>query len=110
MLTEPKDGLPYDFDQVRVYTWNARKHRYETAYRERVTGALPVALGSQDFEKEGSLRTFTLQLKDKEGQAYAQVYKFNPPLVRKVFAPGEEHPTQSRKSAKRAHKSGRRRN
>jgi len=110
VLTEPKDGLPYDFDQVRVYTWNARKHRYETAYRERVTGALPVALGSQDFEKEGSLRTFTLQLKDKEGQPYAQVYKFNPPLVRKVFAPGEEHPTQSRKSAKRSHKSGRRRN
>jgi hypothetical protein len=101
VLTEPKDGMPYDFDQVRVYTWNTRKHRYETAYRERVIGALPVALGRQDFEKEGSLRTFTLQLKDKDDQAYQQVYKFNPPLVRKVFAPGEKPPERPKKSPTR---------
>jgi len=107
VLTEPKDGMPYDFNQVRVYTWNNRKHRYETAYHERVTGALPVALGRQDFGREGSLRTFTLQLKGKDGQNYAQVYKFNPPLVRKVFAPGEEPSSRPRKSARR-HKKARR--
>ncbi len=92
LLTEPKDGLPYDFNQVRVFTWNVRKHRYETAYRERnLFGSLPVTLGQQDFG-EGSLRTFTLQLQDDEGKKRQQLYKFNPPIVHKVFAPGEEPP------------------
>jgi len=91
LLTEPKDGAPYDFSQLRVYTWNTRKHRYETAYRERnLEGSLPVTLGRQEFEKEGNLRTFTLNVKDVEGHPRQQLYKFRPPIVRKVFAPGEE--------------------
>jgi len=99
LLTEPKDGLPYDFNQIRVYTWNTRKHRYETAYHEHgLFGTLPVTLDRQGFEKEGSLRTFTLQIKDKDGQVHAQLYKFNPPIVRKVFAPGEEPKSRAGKS------------
>jgi hypothetical protein len=101
LLTEPKDGAPYDFSQVRVYTWNTRKHRYETAYRQRnLEGSLPVTLGRQDFEKEGSLLTFTLNVKDAEGHPRQQLYKFKPPIVRKVPAPGEEsahHPRSKKK-------------
>ena len=42
-----KDGLPYDFDQVRVFTWNTKKHRYEGAMRERgIEGYLPLTIGS----------------------------------------------------------------
>jgi hypothetical protein len=101
--SEPKDGLPYDFDQVRVFTWNKRKHRYEGAYRERrLTGSLPISIGQQEFEKEGTLRTFTLRQKEEGGAMREQVYKFNPPIVRKVFAPGEKPAVPQR------HKSGHR--
>ena len=48
VLNSWQDGLPYDFDQVRVFTWNTRKHRYETAYRERKLQAfLPVKVSSE---------------------------------------------------------------
>ncbi len=98
LLTEPKDGMPYDFNQIRVFTWNLRKHRYETAYRERnLEGLLPVKMGEQDFGKEGSLRTFTLHLKEGNGRDRQQVYKFNPPIVRKYYAAGEEPPPRPKK-------------
>jgi SH3-like domain-containing protein len=90
LFTEAKDGMPFDFNQIRVFTWNTRKHRYETAYRERnLAGVLPVSHGQQDFGKEGTLRTFTLRLKDEQGNVHEQLYKFNPPIIRKVYAPGE---------------------
>jgi hypothetical protein len=92
LFTENKDGLPYDFNQARVYTWNARKHRYETAFREHdLTGVLPVTLGRQDFDKEGNLRTFVLRNKE-DGNVRELTFKFNPPIVRRVLAPGEEPP------------------
>jgi SH3-like domain-containing protein len=45
VLSPYKAGLPYDFDQVRVFTWNPRMHRYETAFREKnIEGYLPVTI------------------------------------------------------------------
>jgi SH3-like domain-containing protein len=90
VLTDPHDGLPYDFDQVRVFTWNARKHRYETAYREHgLDGILPVTITKQDFDKEGTLPVFILRVKDEAGNVSERKYKLNTPIVRRVLAPGE---------------------
>jgi hypothetical protein len=48
---EYKDGLPFDWDQVRVFIWNVKKHRYETAYRLREQqGYLPVTIGAAHFK------------------------------------------------------------
>lgn len=45
VMSPYKAGLTYDFDQVRVFIWNEKKHRYETAFREKnVEGYLPVEI------------------------------------------------------------------
>ncbi len=41
---------PYDFDSYRVFTWNLRRHRYETAYiQRRVKGYFPTLVESPGF-------------------------------------------------------------
>jgi hypothetical protein len=107
VLFTEKEGLPYDFSQARVFTWNARKHRYETAYRERdLAGVLPVTLGRQNFEKEGDLRTFVLRVTGDDGTVRERTYKFNPPIVRRVLAPGEEPPAPRRHKVARSSNKG----
>lgn len=85
LLTEPKDGMPYDFNQVRVFTWNVKKHRYETAYRERsLQGMLPVTVSKENFDKEGMLPVFTIHARDKDGNLTERKYKMNTPIVKRV--------------------------
>jgi SH3-like domain-containing protein len=90
VVTEPKDGLPFDFNQIRVFTWNVKRHRYETAYRERMEGVLPVTVAQENFDKEGLLPAFTIRVKDDNGKVSERKYKLNTPIVRRVLAPGEE--------------------
>ncbi len=93
VLTEPKDGMPFDYNQIRVFTWNVKRHRYETAYRERnLNGVLPVSVSQEDFEKEGMLPVFLLRVKDESGNVVERKYKLNTPIVRRVLAPGEQPP------------------
>lgn len=91
LLNEPKDGLPWDYNQIRIFTRNRAKHRYETAYREHnLEGYLPVRVGHQDFGKEGDLPTFTIRKKNDAGQIVEATYKMNGPIVRRVLTPQEE--------------------
>jgi SH3-like domain-containing protein len=88
---ENKDGLPWDFNAIRVFSRNRARHRYETAYRERnLYGVLPVKTGTQEFEKEGTLPFFVIRQKDDAGNIVEKKYKMNGPIVRRVLSPEEQ--------------------
>lgn len=88
---ENKDGLPWDFNGIRVFTRNRARHRYETAYRERnLFGLLPIKTGTAEFEKEGVLPYFIIRTKDSAGQIHETRYKMNGPIVRRVLSPEEQ--------------------
>jgi SH3-like domain-containing protein len=85
LMTEPKDGLAFDYNHARVFTWNVKRHRYETAYRERnLNGVLPVTISHEDFGKEGNLPVFVLRVKDAGGSVAERKYKMNTPIVRRI--------------------------
>jgi hypothetical protein len=91
LLNEPKDGLVWDYNQIRIFTRNRAKHRYETAYRERnLEGYLPVQVGHRDFGKEGDLPIFTIRKMNDDGKIVEVTYKLNGPIVRRVLSPEEE--------------------
>jgi SH3-like domain-containing protein len=103
LLNENKDGMPFDYNQVRVFTWNVKRHRYETAYRERnLNGVLPVTVSQEDFDKEGTLPVFVLRVNDDSGNTTERKYKLNTPIVRRVLAPGEQPVTRQSSAKKRS--------
>lgn len=102
LLTDPKDGMPYDFNQIRVFTWNVKRHRYETAYREHnLQGFLPVTISQESVGAQGPLPVFTLHVKDDDGNLSERKYMLNTPIVHRVYAPGEEPKPASRKRARK---------
>jgi hypothetical protein len=112
-------GLPYDFDQVRVFTWNLKMHRYETAYREKdIEGYLPVTLRmdkdpyGKSVTAQTPLPTFTYKVLAADagpaapdpvtgmvtpGRLIDKTYRLEGNLVRRIAPPGskdepEAHP------------------
>lgn len=136
-VTSPfKSGLPYDFDQMRVFIWNVKKHRYETAYRDRnIEGYLPleVRMASDPYGKAPASMapapTFSYRVLSDEapavvpdpvtgavvpGKTILKTYRLEGNLVRRVLPPGvpppgEAHPQPVVKKAKKAARARRRR-
>ncbi|HUS19042.1 MAG TPA: SH3 domain-containing protein [Terriglobales bacterium] len=79
LLSENKDGLPFDFNQVRVFTWNTKRTRYETAYREHLQGELPFRAGKEDGNP-----FFVLRAKDPGGNVQERKYRMTGVMVKRV--------------------------
>jgi SH3-like domain-containing protein len=121
VMSPYKPGLTYDFDQLRVFTWNVKKHRYETGYRDKnIEGFLPVEvkMAPDPYGKTPaaalSLPTFSYRVLAADaaavvpdpatgavvpGKTILKTYRLEGNLVRRLLqpgtaAPGEAHPEQ----------------
>lgn len=62
VLSPYQDGLPYDFNQVRVFTWDSYYHHYELAFRARdIEGFFPIQVGSMVLRGK-TLPTFSFRI------------------------------------------------
>lgn len=90
--THGPEGQMCDFTTLRVYTWNPKKTRYETAYIENnLCGALPIHLG------KGPKGEPEFRFREKESGSEERVYHLIQTVVRRVK---EEGTTTVRKSSK----------
>jgi len=81
-------GLPYDFDEIRVFVWNPNRDRYETSYRERnLIGFYPIRVGSRETPAGRSSTlapTFALPVEDETGKRFEKQYVLEGRLVRRA--------------------------
>ena len=77
--TRNPEGQPCDFTNIRVYTWNVKKTRYETAFIENnLCGALPVKIGKGP-KGEPEFRFHVM-----DGAKDERVYRLIQTVVRRV--------------------------
>lgn len=82
--TRGPEGQTCDFTALRVYTWNAKRERYETAFIENnLCGQLPIRTGKGPKD-EPEFR-FHVVDRDKE----ERVYRLMQTVVRRIREPGE---------------------
>ena len=93
--TRSGEGAPCDFTTLRVFTWNPKKTRYETAYIENdLCGTLPIQLG-QSATGEPEFR-FHVMERDKP----ERVYRLIQTVVRRIRDDKVVYPSKQRKATK----------
>jgi len=94
--TKGPEGQPCDFTTLRVFTWNPKKTRYETAYIENdLCGALPIHVGKGP-KGEPEFRFHVMNVTKEE-----RVYHLVQTVVRRVREEGTK-PMSAKKKAARA--------
>lgn len=74
--SRPREG----FDSLRLFTWNTRRNRYETAYIERnLTGFMPIII---ERGASGAATGFSAVVQEKDGSLQTRVYTLNNLRVR----------------------------
>ena len=69
-----------DFAEMRVFTWNTRAHRYETAFRQgNICGQWPARVLESD-----PVPAFALTFSDRRNPARERLYQLRQTVVRKV--------------------------
>ena len=136
VMSPYKAGLNYDYDQVRVFTWSLKKHRYETGFRDRnIEGYLPVTIkmAPDPYGKSPAATTpaptFSYKVLSNDagpvipdpvtgaivpGKTILKTYRLESNLVRRIIQPGtptggEAHPEPQAEKKKVAAKTRRRR-
>ena len=114
VLSPYQAGLPYDFDQVRVFIWNVKKHRYETGFRQKnIEGFLPVELAlardpdAKTPQQGEPAPTFTIHVLPADAppvvpdkvtgavvapRTTAKVYRLEGNILRRILPPNAEPP------------------
>lgn len=89
---------PYQFDGLRVFIWNTRRHRYETAYRERnLKGYYPVLVHRVEMPGPGGAAAnpgFSV-LVEKDGARLRRQYAFVGNIVRFAGETPAEQPRET---------------
>jgi len=80
--TKGPEGAPCDFTTTRVFTWNPRKSRYETAFIDNnLCGAFPIRTG-KDAKGEPEFRFHIM------GEPEERVYRLIQTVVRRIKEEG----------------------
>jgi SH3-like domain-containing protein len=82
--TRSAEGQPCDFTTLRVYTWNQKRTRYETAFIENnLCGQMPIRL------EKGPKGEPEFRFRQISGAKEERVYRLMQTVVRRIREPGD---------------------